>query len=472
LIATWHRKADHARYPEAVLQRLVESLAAAAPVYRLPPAIRAHSRHYMPQGKFKAGRIDTTLVFDAFVRVHPDRDLVAAWPEVTLGETERDLLSALLRNLGFLGRAESWVEARLLDDWDSDANCRPSELAFDPDTGEAFEPIRLAAPLDPTAYAVQRSETIATHGLKGSRLKRPQKRILETLPERLLDALAVDTGALQQAGWSCPPAARFVTYQRPADCFTPDKRSRSRHAGRPFGTRATTVRLALSGKPLPPIERALRIGEIARKAAIHHAERVAETVPASLSGHGLPASNRHGHAFYLPEDADGDGHIDHILIHAPDGLSGEAIAALDRIDALWERGGGRWRVLFEGAAAPDALGSIYTGIRSVWQSATPYLCPWHRKRGFGIGEQIARECDLRGWPEPTVDFLENRRIEVRPGVERRPVQFQRFRERRGLNQPDKFGHALRLVFPQPISGPVALGFGCHYGLGMFRPVAP
>lgn len=48
---------------------------------------------------------------------------------------------------------------------------------------------------------------------------------------------------------------------------------------------------------------------------------------------------------------------------------------------------------------------------------------------------------------------------------------RRFRDKRGLTQPDTRGHLLRLEFPTPIPGPLALGFGCHYGLGMFRPVA-
>jgi CRISPR-associated protein Csb2 len=35
-------------------------------------------------------------------------------------------------------------------------------------------------------------------------------------------------------------------------------------------------------------------------------------------------------------------------------------------------------------------------------------------------------------------------------------------------QPDRVGSFQRLIFPEPVSGLVALGFGCHYGLGLFR----
>ena len=31
------------------------------------------------------------------------------------------------------------------------------------------------------------------------------------------------------------------------------------------------------------------------------------------------------------------------------------------------------------------------------------------------------------------------------------------------------GAAFMIEFPEPVSGPVALGYGCHFGLGLFVP---
>lgn len=55
-------------------------------------------------------------------------------------------------------------------------------------------------------------------------------------------------------------------------------------------------------------------------------------------------------------------------------------------------------------------------------------------------------------------------------VARRSVHFHRFRGKRGLTQPDTNGSLLELVFSERITGPLALGFACHYGLGLFAPV--
>lgn len=467
LVATFYRKGHTERHDTAAVDGLIETLAETLPAYALPRAVRSHSRHYMPQGRFKGGREDTALVFDAFVRVEPDTELVVDWP-ATLDISQRALLEALVRDLGFLGRAESWVEAYVLDEWQGTADCMVSTASVDADTGEVREPVRLIAPTPPTEYSNWRANVVAEHGLDGARLKRAEQRILDTLPETLPGALRNETGDLQAAGWSSPPGARFVTYQRPLDAFTakPGRRRPSRF--RPV----TAVRLALAGRPLPRIEDAIRIGELTRMAAIKKAELVCDgPVPPVLSGHGLPEGNLHGHAFYLPEDADGDGHIDHVLVHASDRLPADAMRALDRIGRLWERDGGEWSVLFEGYGDMSDFGdSIHTGASRRWQSVTPYLHPWHLKKRFGIADQIARECRARGLSEPDVDVLAPP-VTGTDGRRRRPAHFRRFRTtRKRLVQPDTRGRFVCLTFPHDVEGPLALGFACHYGLGMFRAI--
>jgi len=469
LIATWHRKAEQERYPEPILESLIDRLSRRLPVYQLPPAIRAHSRHYMPIGKLeKDGAEKTTLIFDAFVRLAPDEKLVVCWPEIDLLAEEGRLLKSLLCDMGFLGRAESWVEAGVLGTWDAEPNCCPSELAMDAATGEALDPIRLIAPVPPSEYGPWRAETVAAQGLDVKKLKKSQQRILHTLPERLIDALRVETGDLQQVGWSCPPGARFVTYQRPYACFAQEPLRRRPTTGK--RPRVTTARLALAGKPLPRIEDAVRIGELVRLAAMRKAGDIIGNngIPKVLSGHDMPADNRHGHAFYGPEDADADGLIDHICIHAENGLTGAALRALDRITRLWDSDGAEWQVLLEQyGAAHEIQDSRYLASAEQWVSATAYLHPWFRKRSFTVPDQIRRECCERGLPEPELEPLWS--ITIR-GRERRPIHFRRFRGKRGLVQPDTQGSFWKLSFKEPISGPLALGFGCHYGLGLFQAV--
>ena len=463
LIATWHRKADHDRFPASLLEGTILSLSASLPAYHLPGAIRSHTRHYMPVREGKKDK--PVLIFDGFARFKADTPLVAVWPEVTLPPENLALMEHLAENIAYLGRAESWVEARVLQEWNGELNCRPSELSVDPETGEAFEPIRLPAPMPDEEYQTLRQQTISSHDLDAKRLKKKQKQILQTLPERLIDAMRLDTSDIQGAGWSCPPGARFITYQRPYDCFmTASQPRRSRRKQSPDAV--TTARLALMDKPLPRVEDSVRIGELVRKALIARSSKGGdERVPQVISGHDMPKENRHGHAFYLPEDSDDDGHIDHLIIHAEAGLAGEALQLIDRLDRLWERNRGEWQVMLEQyGTARQISGSRHVGESRVWYSTTPYLHPWHLKKRLDIEDQILRECRIRGLPQPEVEPLPEVTIH---GKQRRPVHFHRFRNKRGLTQPDTRGSFWRLTFSEPMMGPLALGFGCHFGLGLF-----
>ncbi|MDZ7781132.1 MAG: type I-U CRISPR-associated protein Csb2 [Gemmatimonadota bacterium] len=467
LVAIWHRKVDSDEISEADLERLVTALAAREPRFALPPASSAHTRHYMP---IREGRGEkTTLVFDAFASVPRNEDVVMHWPDLSLDAGQRTHLALLLDRLGYLGRAESWVEARLLEGWEGVPNCAPlDDASAFADTVES-EVVSVATPVSPDQYEAWRDDQVASLGLDEGRLGVRQKRLLATLPERFIDALRLDTGDVRAQGWSRHPGVANADYVRPADAF--GARSSFLWKKRP-AERTTTVRLILAGKPLPRIEDAIKVGEVVRRAAMAKADRISEAdgdVPPILSGHDMGDDNRHQHAFYLPEDMDGDGHVDHVVVHAAGGLDEHALDALVGLDRIWLSGGEEWAVTFERHGTLDDFADRHLLAHATeWVSVTPYLHPWFRKKNLGVAEQIRRECRLRGMPEPVVEPRESVTVK---GRERRPVHFYRFRsrgKRRRSVQPDTGGSFWHLTFPEPVRGPLALGFGCHFGLGTFK----
>jgi CRISPR-associated protein Csb2 len=452
LIATWHHKVKHeGRHAESTLLGLVESLAEDLPEYRLPAASHSHTRHYMPQ--FKHG--DTALVFDAFAAVGKDDPLTVTWPELDLPADQAALLDDLLAVMGYLGRAESWVDARRIDSPPA-PNCQPGSEALDAETGEVKgELVALTAPLPDAQYRAVRERFFGD--------QKAAKKLAGTLPADLLSALSVDTAELRKQGWNQPPASRRADYLRPVHALRPERTVR-----RAAPQRATTAQFVLAGKPLPRVEDSLRIGELFRAAVMSEARRRLgeDRIPPIFSGHDLPGGNRHGHAFYLPWDSDGDGRIDRLALHVPLGMDGEQRRVIEGLGRLWSRdGGSEWRLLLEGIG--NASSSALLSTATQWQSATPYLHPWHRKKGFGVEDQIRRECRERGLPEPA-ELVRLPAIAA-GSQQRRPVDFSRFRSRRGFEQPDRLGSFWRLTFAEPLGGPLALGFGCHFGLGLFVP---
>lgn len=503
LIACHHRKADRTQFTDESLADLIDALAPRFPVYRLPEAVHAHTRHYMP------APVKTTLVFDAFARFDPQEPLIVGWPGAALSSELRAHLEHLAARLGYLGRAESWVEAEVID-WDGEgANARPlhgdrnNTGSNAGDTDHRLTSVYAA--LSPSDYRQCREKLIAEERERRragwTKKAQPTDKVIEndmkdflaTLPERLACALAIDTSDLHAVGWSDPPAARRVLYAAPEPA-TAWRGERLRQATRKRPDLTTVARFVLAGRPRPRVEDTVRIAEIMRLAAMAKFGwtmidgKRRPNAPSVISGYGDDGKplrdDGHAHAFWLPEDDDGDGEIDHIVVYAPAGLDGDCRKTLDLVTKLWiekracdDEGeaadGGRkeWRLALEGFGHPKdfAAANALFGSSKTWISTTPYLMPWHAKKGFGWAEQIARELEERGLPSLAELPCELCSIPIN-GRERRPLHFHRFRSRHGLRQPDTLGRFLELTFKVPLEGPLALGFGCHFGLGLFASV--
>jgi len=229
---------------------------------------------------------------------------------------------------------------------------------------------------------------------------------------------------------------------------------------------STTVRWRLShGLPLTE---ALRVGEAMHSAALG-CLRLAygpDAIPPVLSGHGLPSPGWvHQHAFHLAEAADLDGWIDHLVIHADAGLPDAAIMALH---SFVPRLPGACLDMWAGDGRASRAGGLLLGASRRWVSMTPYLPPWHRKKRAGLVEHLLRELGLRGLPVP----LEVHQL---PGVSTSAglLEAEAFVRRRMKGPPAPMlpGWFLLIEFPETVTGPLALGYGCHFGLGLFQPVS-
>lgn len=246
----------------------------------------------------------------------------------------------------------------------------------------------------------------------------------------------------------------------------------------------------------PRIEDAVTIGELMRRAALaqfgwRRDEATGRRVPKApweVSGRdadGKPLKDpSHAHAFWLPEDADGDGWIDHVSVFIAGGMNDSVRGALDRITRLWlaskhreqddapEPGGVKeWRLALEGFGRPSdfAGGAHIFGTSRRWRSVTPFLASGHLKASGYAGE-VGRLLKRRGLDVDGIQVDELDTIEV-GGTHRRAIHFHRFRSRGREVQPDAAGALLDITLPEVIEGPLAIGYGSHFGLGLFGAVA-
>jgi CRISPR-associated protein Csb2 len=242
--------------------------------------------------------------------------------------------------------------------------------------------------------------------------------------------------------------------------------------GRPEAAR---YRLAPNGRPR--IERTVFIADVLRRALM-----AGGYPPQEFSGHDadgpLRADPAHAHAFFLPEDADGDGLIDHLTVYCRYGFSDIARDRLHQLRQLWWRGGrgsagsDEVDVSLEAIAPPEAIPGLVPLVAPsrIWRSATPYFMPRFRKRSdvaldraILVRDQVRREWRLRfpDAPLPEVKLLDGA-DEANIG---RKIDFAR--SERDRIAPDRRGSLVRLQFPAPVTGPIALGRSAHFGLGLF-----
>ena len=65
-----------------------------------------------------------------------------------------------------------------------------------------------------------------------------------------------------------------------------------------------------------------------------------------------------------------------------------------------------------------------------------------------------------------IDIRELANVDI-GGSKRHTLHFHRFRSRGRERQLDTMGALLEVTFPVPVNGPLAMGYGSHFGLGLF-----
>jgi CRISPR-associated protein Csb2 len=336
LIATWHHKVAEER---DLLVDVVERLGSTLPLYQLPGASPAHTRHFMPL--YRTDQDKTTKVLDAFVQVEDGGALRVLWPDVQLDRPQRELLETLWRRMGYLGRAESWIEARLLapqETCEFQANCRPLSAAGDPHSGES-EILTVLAPGPPERYAQWRQEHVqrleerklAEKRAKGQNVKitRANRRKIDAaVPPTFFDALQFGTGQVKEFGWSRPPGSRWVKYLRPQLQANPGVAMPARTSEED----PTVARFKLHSDAPPRLTEAVAVGDAFRRALMAKSDGLPVFAGRDTEGNLLEG---HVHNHVIVESLNAGGHVSHVTLWAPMGFDGESLAAIVLVRNVW-----------------------------------------------------------------------------------------------------------------------------------------
>lgn len=486
IISTWYTKGDGV--PEDVMRSVVCKLST-PPEFELPPAALASTCHFMPLYRTPLDE-KTANVYDAFAHVG-EGALRVVWRDVSLEPKEEEALNILLSRLGYLGRAESWVEARLLD-----ANRVRTNTTFTTESASAEAAVPTLCCMSPPEYESWRENAISalisqkcaekrakatSSGKAFKDLTPKERRELEALvPPTLFEALQVDTSELKAAGWSGPPGGKWMNYTLPADAFRVRPTAKARTTPLP-----TIARYKVRSKVPFTIFDAVLLGELVHDKLVQISDGHSSFTGCDEEGQPLKGDHTmilsHGVASQISGMR-----ITDLTIYNRKGFTPDDEAVLRSLSCLKRSPDGRKDVeaILIGIGDAETFrseeGVVGPSIR--WTSVTPFVptrCPKSTRTGVPKldenGLQIgSAEHDLRrllaaeGYPRVR-KIVPVARATV-GGSSRSWLAFRRKRisaERKPLNDA---GFGFEIEFEEPIDGPLAIGYGRNYGLGLFRPL--
>lgn len=470
LVATWYLKAREIEEP--VVRTIMDALASTLPVFELPAAVQSHTRHYMP------GRgTDKPKVFDTFVQ--SSKPMRIAW-DVQLTEPQRQALAVLCERLGYLGRAESIVEASLLPAGTTvEATSFPLRDA-EP-TDDDHELLRVLCSSTPSEHETWLAANKPAEEVKTKAKKAKGKSAAPLLPPSVFDALHAETATLQSQGWLIPPGSRWAEYARKVEAFEPELvRTRTQS-----GKLITVARFAIASAVLPRITEAISVAQRMHQTLAKRADgKTCAPVFTGKDRDGTPLKgHQHTHIFCeLGEKRDAIGFI---TLYAPGGFDAEARRVIEEVQRkpLWGHGGHDLDLVLLGFGDAATFALPFFAKARRWTSFTPFVSTRHAKH-YADGRP---KLDADGWPlgSPAQDLRRliqqelsktpkisqpHTSIVVRPDRILRVLQFQTQRFQGEGRHGHQAAAAFTLEFDEPVSGPLAFGYGSHFGLGLFVPV--
>lgn len=411
----------------AIDRALVTLVDAPPPVFELPPTAPAHTRHYVPLASYTERRPNAKArLLDGFLAIDPDAELTVWW-DVALDADEADALAQTVRSLGYLGRSESVCSARLL------TGAGPAQPSAEPAHAGAHE---------------------------------SDWELVELLCPRRgsgIEPLAVSVTDMRRSRRLTPADSERVTYAvaRPGS-------SVQRRTQRTQDASPTLALFSLRGSSRPAITEAVVLGQALRAALqnVYGARNDGASSP-TFSGRGgdRPRTDQHRHSHYLTLPDRRSRRVERLAVWAPEGFGPTEVEALADASYLSVPGIPERLPLALAALArePELQLPGLLGPARSWRSATPFGLVRHPKVRGGEprdspADQVRRELACRGLPAP-------REVGPLPGA------WHRFRSTRAgqsrLMRASVLG--VQLEFDEPVSGPLALGALCHFGLGLFTP---
>ncbi len=432
---SWFRK--RSGWSLILLENIAEKLSNEAPSFRIPPYKEGVLKSYMSRNT--KDPTDKDLIYDGFISVLPNDPVYVIWENESLNEDEFFRLKEVVSIINYLGRSQSWVSMELMDGCDQSPNVIP--LVRTAENSPYDEVVKVAIPVSKKDY--------------GFNSKKPW-----------FESLGITTSYIQSNGLSNPYAMKYENYIM--------KRGRNKtEAELPINYSIKKINIILYSvdtKVPPMISESLQVGErIHKKLNGIYGKMFQNTRSTNLSGleQDGSMSRGHKHIFIMPLDLNGTGRISHILIRGRLPFDAKELIALDRLRSVWQSNGRPDIDLIPVEWGQEQNVSVISSSKR-FMSVTPVILTRHYRKGRGdfnnwLKRELMLEIKDQGLPEP--DLIKPLKKMIKNGRTYYWLDFKRNRK----NDPINIGYGFEVTFKEDVYGPFSVGYGAHFGLGIFYP---
>jgi CRISPR-associated protein Csb2 len=428
------------------VETILEVLSSKPPVYAIPPYTKASTRAYLTlksRNNFSgiANNSTSSLVFDNFILFSKDQSCIYMKWDRELTIDQSNTLCKLLEGINYLGRSESWVEMRV--ERSEPPNIYWNSYPFSQNIDHIVNKVNLALPISKHLY---------------------------NNAMNWIDALCMQTEDIQTKGLSDSYGINYLTYIVP----------RESNVGQPYISHKNLthninfIEYGLESNVLPLITDSISVadrfhiylnGRYRKMNGGANSER--------LSGRDKNGEilKDHKHIFIIPMDSDDDGLIDRIIIKSNSVFDENELKALYGVRKLYSKDSeeGLTLVIRRIGDYNQIIGEDGKISQKSFMSATPFITKRHYRKGRGdyddwIKKELMRELAHHNLPIPS-------KVELIDREEFAPHNFRwyDFKKSRKSEEPMR-GFGFKILFDESIDGFFTVGHGCHYGMGLFKPV--
>lgn len=435
IIDSWLRKNRDIKEQE--IEKIIMLMSDEKPKFKVPPYTQSFIKSYMSKNDRNPEKKD--LIYDGFIRVVPGSFVKIIWENAQITEQESLLLSRIVSAINYLGRSDSWVDISISSQYE--------ELNYN------------IFPIDRTIANEDR--------LKSLRIASPVSKAEYNGKISWLSAFQMSTNDVIAKNIKSPPSLTFHDYYVDEPKIYENNKIKHISAESKVNTFIYSLHTSVPPQVIETLPIAERMHTIINGRYKKKFNKASENFSgrSNMTGHLLTG---HKHTYILPVDRNEDGRIDRIVLKSVLNFDEDELYVLDSVSEIWQSGG-RPNVKLIPIEWGDSRDMETIFKSNIFRSVTPFIPTRHFRKGRGIyGEWLKNEVlrELKNHDMPLPVTVSNLKTLDLKGHTFYWLEFMR--SRKGDEQ--KVGYGFEIKFEDYVEGPFSIGYGAHFGLGMFYPV--